>query len=309
MRHGGSSLESGFRPSATGALDSICGTMSHNEPDAVNPAMSDRSRIVLDAVLRVMRPLARLLLRQGVTYPAFSTALKRVFLDAALDELGERGTRPTDSAVTLLSGVHRRDVRTLLRAEALPPQRRDPPLNLAAEVVARWLHDARFHDAQGAPRTLARGPGPESFDQLVAEVSRDVRARAMLDDMLRQGVVSESDDGVTLSAEGYAPRQGLDDMAQLFAANLADHIAAAAANLQGQRNLLEQAVFVDEITPASAEQLQRVAVQAWKQAFQQVMGEAQTRFDTDATEAEPAQRTHRARFGVYFYSDRDEPHP
>jgi hypothetical protein len=65
-----------------------------------------------------MRPLVRLLVRHGVTYPVFATALKRVFLDAAIDELRERAMAQTDSAVSLLSGVHRRDVRTLTRASA-----------------------------------------------------------------------------------------------------------------------------------------------------------------------------------------------
>ncbi|MBE0547214.1 MAG: hypothetical protein IH627_06020, partial [Rubrivivax sp.] len=76
--------------------------------------MSARSNIVLDSVLRVMQPLVRLLLRQGVSYPAFTAALKRVFLAAAQQELAARGMAQTDSALTLLSGVHRRDVRTLL---------------------------------------------------------------------------------------------------------------------------------------------------------------------------------------------------
>jgi len=35
------------------------------------------------------------------------------------------------------------------------------------------------------------------------------------------------------------------------------------------------------------------------------MGEAQTRFDADAQQAPAAERGHRARFGVYFYSERE----
>jgi hypothetical protein len=102
--------------------------------------MKDRSSIVLDALLRALKPAARLLLQNGVSYGAFATAMKRVFLAAAQDELKARGMAQTDSAVTLLSGVHRRDVRTLLRA---PPDvdqgPRRQPLSMASEVVGRWL--------------------------------------------------------------------------------------------------------------------------------------------------------------------------
>jgi Family of unknown function (DUF6502) len=271
--------------------------------------VKDRPQLVLDSVLRMLKPLARVLLASGVTYPAFAAALKRVFLEAAQDELKSRDMPISDSALTLLSGVHRRDVRTLLRsppatAHASAKNERGA-LSLAAEVVARWRVDGRFASARGRTRTLGRGSDPESFDSLVASISSDVRPRAVLDELKRLGAAREDDTGVTLVAGSFAPRQGFEEMSWLFADNLHDHLAAAAANLQGQGNFLEQAVYVDEITQASAAQLQEAAVLAWKQAFKSVMAKAQTRFDADAKDAAPDQRNHRARFGVYFFSDRE----
>jgi hypothetical protein len=268
--------------------------------------MSSQPTLALDRVLRVLQPLVRLLLRNGVTYTVLAAALKRVFVDAARRELAGRGMAQTDSAVTLLCGVHRRDVRNLTRgaaAQAAPPA----PLGLAAQVVAHWMNDAAYRASDGAPRVLPRSPGTDSasFDALVASVSRDVRPRAVLDELLRLGVVQETDAGLALEGSGFAPRQGFEEMSWLFAANLQDHAAAAAANLQGEANFLEQAVFVDQISAESAERLQQVSVAAWKQAFAQVMTEAQARFDGDAPQP-PAQRRHRARFGVYFYSEPED---
>jgi hypothetical protein len=94
-------------------------------------------------------------------------------------------------------------------------------------------------------------------------------------------------------------------MSWLFAQNLHDHAAAAVTNLLGDGNFLEQAVFVDEITAASAERLREVSLQAWKAAFKTVMQEAQQRFDADQAQATPEPCRHRARFGVYFYSQRE----
>ena len=268
--------------------------------------MKDRPQLVLDSVLRLLKPAARLLLACGVTYPAFAAALKRVFLDAAQEELQSRQMAVTDSALTLLSGVHRRDVRTLLRGEvattkAAAKAEREP-FGLASEVTTRWLSDERYRPGRGRVRRLARGTEPGTFDHLVTSVSSDIRPRAMLDELKRLGVVAEDDQGVTLLASGFAPREGFEEMSWLFADNLHDHLAAAAANLQGQANFLEQSILVDEITQASAAQLQRTAVLAWKQAFKTVMPEAQRRFDADAKDALPKQRNHRARFGVYFFS-------
>ena len=273
--------------------------------------MSSQPTLALDRVLRVLQPLVRLLLRNGVTYTVFVAALKRVFLAAAQQELAGRQMSATDSAVSLLSGLHRRDVRTLTRgdtaaktAEFAPPAP-SARLGLAAQVVARWMNDADYQDAQGGTRMLPKSGDAASFDNLVARVSRDVRPKAVLDELLRLGVVQDTPDGVVLEGSGFAPRQGFEEMSWLMAQNLQDHAAAAVANLNDEGNFLEQAVFVDALTAESAARLQQVSVLAWKAAFKTVMQEAQQRFDGDAAAAPPATRQHRARFGVYFYSERE----
>jgi Family of unknown function (DUF6502) len=204
-------------------------------------------------------------------------------------------------------------VRTLLRpdAAAMASAAARPAASLPGEVVARWLSDRRYRHRNGRLRTLPRGEGAGSFDSLVQGISRDVRPRALLDELLRLGVARESDNGIELVAASFVPRRGLAEVASLFADNLHDHAAAAAENLhqpEGGPNHLEQSVFVDELTEASVQRLRQVSVQAWQQAFRQVMTEAQERFDEDAAEAPADARQHRARFGVYFYSTPQTPH-
>jgi Family of unknown function (DUF6502) len=278
----------------------IASETGRNNPLVTTPEPT----LMLDRVLRVLRPLVRVLLRSGVTYPVLAAALKRVFLDAARAELAERGMAQTDSAVTLLCGVHRRDVRNLLRAapEAAPPA---APLGLAAQVVARWMNAPGYQDPQGAPLPLPKGGAAVSFDALVAQVSRDVRPRAVMDELLRLGVARADGEQLLLEHSGFAPRQGLDEMSWLMATNLHDHAAAAAANLHGRANFLEQAVFVDQITADSAIQMHAAATAAWQLAQRAVMHTAQTRFDADAGLPASLPR-HRARFGVYFYSEPEE---
>lgn len=263
-----------------------------------------RPGIVLAAALRLLRPLVRLLLREGVAYPAFAAALKPVFLEAARAELEAQGMATTDSALTLLSGVHRRDLRRLGRGEGAPAAALAEPLSLAAEVAGRWIAERPWLDDAQQPRVLPRS-GEGSFDALVQGLSSDVRPRAVLDEMLRLGVVRETPDGIALDAAGLAPRAGFDAMAALMAANVHDHLAAAAANLAGRSNFLEQALFVDELDAESVQQLERAAAQAWQQALRQLMPLARERFDAAAGLA-PPQRAHRARFGVYFFSDRED---
>ena len=72
--------------------------------------------------------------------------------------------------------------------------------SVATSVVARWISEPRFLNADQSPRALARTPrrgvpGEPDFTSLVAEVSSDVGARAVLDELERLGVVDVRDDG------------------------------------------------------------------------------------------------------------------
>lgn len=270
--------------------------------------MNSRSAIVLNAVLRAFKPLARLLLRHGVGYPAFAASLKQVFLEAASEELRAGGKKQTDSAISLLSGVHRRDVRNLGRLDAARIGVEEP-MNMASQVATRWLADGAYLDADGEPRTLPRAGTGASFDSLVAAISSDIRPRAVLDELVRLGMAEEADGGVRLLEPGFVPRHGFAEMAALLGDNVHDHAAAAGLNIDAGRNYLEQAIFVDQLTEASARQLHLASARAWRQAFKAVMKEAQARFDHDQATAPADQRVHRVRFGSYFYAcdDHDQP--
>jgi len=112
-----------------------------------------------------MAPLARLLVANGVTYTMFARALKPVFLQAAERELQSEGKRITDSALSLLSGVHRKDVRTLT-ADAQPAKR---TVTIASQVTMAWTSQPEYLDADGHPRPLpmrAADADAPSFERL-----------------------------------------------------------------------------------------------------------------------------------------------
>lgn len=266
--------------------------------------MSSKSHLLQDMVLQSIRPLVRWLIRQGVTYPSFATALKSVFLQAAHDELAQRKLSITDSALSLLSGVHRRDIRNMLRGQE-PADTQTKATSLASQVVAMWLSDSRFCSAEGSSRALEWTGEDNSFEDLVKAITTDVRPRAVLEELLRLGVVREQDDQIALLHEAFVPTQDLQAMARLAQANLYDHAAAAMANLEpdATSNFLEQAVFVDEISADSAQRMHVYAARAWKTTQANVLRQATQCFEQDRAQLPPEQRSHRIRFGVYFYSE------
>ena len=256
------------------------------------------ARIALREAQVLMTPVVRWLLRHGVHYSAFADALKTVFVTVARQELAYGDSKVTDSSVSVLSGVHRKDVRTLGDAQDPPAALRSVPL--ASQVFTRWLTNARYCGAPGRPAVLPRlGPGA-SFESLAREVSTDVHPRTVLDELLRLGLVEIDGDSVRPQAQMFIPAKGLEDLDALFSANVADHIAAAVHNVtEPGPKLLEHSVFADGLTPQSALELADEARSLWARAFEGMVARAQRRVDADTN----AGGSTRVRFGVYFYAD------
>ena len=75
---------------------------------------SKKMQIILHKTLRKMlRPLVRLMLSQGINYTMILEDLKCVFVSVVEEEFKIDGKQQTDSRITLLTGVHRKDVQRI----------------------------------------------------------------------------------------------------------------------------------------------------------------------------------------------------
>ena len=264
------------------------------QPSAENAGLALREAAVL------MAPVVLWLLRHGVSYVDFADMLKTVFVQTAGSELARSHTQPTQSALSMLSGVHRKDVRAL--ASAPGPAVVNPRPLLSSKVFTQWLTDPRYRSKDGTPRVLPRTGVKRSFESLCRELSNDVHPRTVLDELLRLGHVAIAGEQVTLLATAYVPSARRDELTALFSANASDHMAAAVSNITlDAPKFLEQSIFADGLTPTSVDLLHQAARQAWASAFETVVAKARERVDHDATDDDGAMRM---RFGVYFYSER-----
>ena len=203
--------------------------------DAESPGARTRAETLLDESVGLLAPLVQLLVASGVTYPQFTAALKTAFLRAAHAELEKGPRKVTDSAVSLLSGVHRKDVRALTSDGVLKAHTFDRMLSLPDEVFTRWTNDPNYLDADGFPKVLPmRGRTPEepSFEQLSQSISRDFHPRSIVEELVRLGMAEVQGETVRLRAGTYVPREDFAKTLSYIRANVADHIASAAQNLR-----------------------------------------------------------------------------
>ena len=168
-------------------------------------------------------PIARLLVARGIPFPDLVERMKAHYVQAALAQAGDR---TTDSRVSVVTGLQRRDVARLRGADV-----KDRRPNHLSRLVSLWQTAAAWSDAS-QPRTLTRA----EFDALAQSVRRDVHPRTMLDTLVSAGTVTLSPDGqmVTLAQASYQPLAGSDDQLAYLARNLGDHAQAAFENVQGR---------------------------------------------------------------------------
>lgn len=263
------------------------------------------SDLVLAACRRLLRPLVRLLIRAGVTFPVLSDVLRGLYVEVAVTDLLTSPGARTDSRVSLMTGVHRKEIRRLREspadAAAVPPA-----VTLSSQIIALWLALPDHTDATGRPLPLPRGPmagGGPCFDALVAMVTTDVRPRAVLDDWLSQGLVEiGEDDQVRLLDAAYLPKGGGREQMFYFARNLRDHIEAATANVaaSGTAPFMERAVHYDRLSPAAAQALEGLAREAAEKVLLDVNRAAASLVRT--MPEEPA-HTARVNFGVFVFRE------
>lgn len=275
--------------------------MNESDSGAANGA----SERLIRAVRHVLHPLVRLLLAQGLTYPWLADLLKGIFVDVADRDFPLAGKRQTDSRVSLLTGVHRKDVRRLRDEDGDRAARMPPAVSLGSQLVARWVTTPRYLDEEGMPIPLARlasQGGELSFEALVATVSKDIRARAVLDEWMRLGVaLLDADDRVILNSEAFVPARGFDEKVFYFGQNVHDHLSTAVDNVIGiEPAQLERSVHYDTLTPQAVAELERLAERLGMQALKSLNRRAA---ELAARDAEDPAAVERMNFGVYFHRE------
>jgi hypothetical protein len=258
---------------------------------------------LISALRRVLRPLIRLMLAYGVTFPFLSNLLKSIYVEVASDEFRLEGRRQTDSRISLLTGVHRKDVKRLCHEER-PKEAVPTAISLGAQLVARWMSSPQYLDEGGRPRALPRLAsvgGELSFEGLVSSVSKDIRSRAVLDEWLRMGVARlDDEERVTLNTGAFVPQKGFDEKAFYFGQNIHDHLAAGVHNLLGgQPPFLERSVYYDELTPESVQELAELAKSLGMEALQTVNRRALELQQQDDGKRNAGMRMN---FGTYYFS-------
>ena len=242
---------------------------------------------LLDALLA---PTVRILVARGVMFPEFAERMKSHYIAAAERQAKADGTKITDSRLSVLTGLQRRDIARL--KDTKPREKRAHHLS---RLVALWQTEADY-----TPQIPKSGPAP-SFEALAQLVHRDVHPRTMLDALQAAGTVQVDDDQVTLVETSYQPLAGTDDQIAYLAKNVGDHASAATENVLGRDpRHFERAVHYTRLTPAQIAELADDFRRGEMAIFEEMSRKAAEMKRTGAG-------TFRFRAGSYFYTTEMDP--
>ncbi len=157
--------------------------------------VSDELPPRLELFRRAIKPLLRACLRGHHTLQSIIDLIKMVFVEVAVEELKKSTTKINTSRISVLTGVHRKDVSKIFR-EGVTKLKQNPPLLF--RIVGQWEQDRRFCRKSGQPRVLTWEGEESEFAGLVRSVTDDVRAGTVLFELERSGVVEKTSRGLRL---------------------------------------------------------------------------------------------------------------
>ncbi|MGH8294832.1 MAG: DUF6502 family protein [Steroidobacteraceae bacterium] len=142
---------------------------------------------------RVLRPVARLLIRAGIRFDEFAHLARGVYVETAIRDGTGVPVIPSRARIAAIAGITRRQVDNYIDNEGALPLADPTLMRLAVEVLQRWHSMPEYAGPYGIPRELQFDtPADRCICSLVALVMPKADPRAALYELLHTGAVVEA---------------------------------------------------------------------------------------------------------------------
>ena len=247
----------------------------------------------------LLRPIASVVLKCGMTWREFSELSKSIFVAVASEEFGIRG-RPTNvSRVSILTGISRKEVKRQRELLAAPASSASPKTTDATRLLSGWHQDPDYIGGDGAPLALElSGPAP-SFESLFAGYGGDTPEQTLFRELQKAGSIEKDNQGQYIAKRRYHMPVEMDaGSIRFFGTNLFDHASTLSNNVTGDtdRRRLEGFAVDDRIDPDAVEEFREYLDQRGQQFLEEVDDWlSRHRLDANESESTPV----RLGLGVY----------
>ncbi len=269
------------------------------------PIMEPMEKAISSAILKLMRPLVRVLLRNGIPFRTFADLAKRVYVSVASEEFAIEGRIASVSRVSVITGLSRKEISRVKDDRGTEDNISAQKYNRAARVIGGWVRDPMFTDENGEPKELPVENGDASFAKLVRSHSGDVPVRAVLDELVRVGNVHLTEDGnVRLLDRAYVPRTGEIDKIGILGTDGSDLMETINYNMSNQEkeSRFQRKVSYDNL-PVEAMDEVRNLIATHAQEFLELLNRRIAEHDRDVNPEAGGTGRLRAGIGVYYFEE------
>ena len=203
-------------------------------PPSNGLGMSENFKTTLLAAFgRLMKPLVRILLRNGVAYGEFAEVVKRVYVDVSATAIRDFGGVASESKVAIKTGLSRTEVARLLSHTGFNGDDLEAQTNRVGWLLTLWHQDTGPY---GIPLELPfdEKPGKRSFCELVRRSGAlDVTPSELLDELVRVGAAVQLPNGlIRVLARSYLPSQTDPAALEFMSVAFTDLASTLARNLE-----------------------------------------------------------------------------
>lgn len=224
-----------------------------------------KEKALAKALSTMLRPLVRLLIHQDITYVGLLNLLKRTYVEVAEESFSIETKKLTDSRISLLTGIHRGDVKRIRTENIHQPTEKELKASLSSQLMSIWLGHQGYIDAEGKPLALFRyqQDGSPSFEELVFSISKDKHPRSILDEWLSQRLVTllqqDNIEKILLTEAGYVPEEDFEEKLFFAGKNIGSHLTSVAHNLENKTPaMFDRAVYYSNLTDESIEKIEQL---------------------------------------------------
>jgi hypothetical protein len=173
-----------------------------------NMNQQDDAKSITHFLSRVFRKVVRLVIGT-VSLPALYDILKAIYVEEAQKKLEREGSKPTKSAIALMTGLDTRVVSSLMD-ESLDGTIQAQSVNPENALIDMWTSDPFFLDSEtGRPADLPISGRGKTFQGLVLKsIGRNITVKTVMDRLLAWKIirVNHGDiDTVELVSQTYLP--------------------------------------------------------------------------------------------------------
>ena len=267
--------------------------------------LSSIQKMLSASLVRLLRPLVRILLRYGVSFGDFAETARWVYVDVADKDFSIEGRKQSVSRISVITGLNRKDVTRLKQINIDQDQDPSSGFNRAGRVISGWVRDRTYNDKDGSPAVLPLEGEGQSFTALVKQYSGDMPVRAVLDELLRIEAVRRNDDGtVSLLVKAYIPKNIDTEKIFILGDDGADLISTIDHNLDAQNRppFFQRKVVYDNVPVESIENFRTISGVSGQQLLEK-LDELLAPNDRDINPAVKGSGRMRVGMGIYYFEE------